>query len=57
MEAVDSLARFDDELQKKLQALEPNRRKRVLSKLITAALGSIPWIGGFLAAAQAYKEE
>ena len=57
MEAVDSLARFDDELQKKLQALEPSRRKRVLSKLITAALGSIPWIGGFLAAAQAYKEE
>ena len=54
---VDSLARFDDELQQKLQALEPTRRKRVLSKLITAALGSIPWIGGFLVAAQAYKEE
>jgi hypothetical protein len=56
MEA-DSLARLDNDLQQKLRALEPSRRKRVLSKLVTAALGSIPWIGGFLVAAQAYKEE
>ena len=47
----------DDQLQQKLQSLEPSRRKRVFRKLMAAALGSIPWIGGFLTAAQSYKEE
>ena len=38
-------------------SLEPTERQRIIRKIIMAALGSIPWLGGFLTAAQAYKEE
>ena len=41
----------------RLQVLEPTRRQRVLRKLVAAALGSIPWGGGFMAAAMAFREE
>ena len=35
----------------------PSRRRRVIEKFVLAALGSIPWVGGFLSAAAAYKAE
>lgn len=34
---------------------EPSRRQRILEALALAALGSIPWVGGVLAAAAAFK--
>lgn len=50
-------ATTEDEIQKALTALEPTKRQRVFRKLIMAALGSVPWVGGVLTAAQAYREE
>jgi len=47
----------ENELMRQLEALEPTRRQRIARKLLSAALGAIPWLGGFLAARIAYKEE
>lgn len=35
----------------------PSRKRRVLEKFFLAALGSIPWVGGFLSAAASLKTE
>jgi hypothetical protein len=40
-----------------LEKAEPSRRKRIVEKFVLAALGSIPWVGGFLSAAASYKTE
>lgn len=37
--------------------LAPSARKRVFSKFLLAALGSIPWVGGFLSAIASLKTE
>lgn len=47
----------ETEIMGHLSAIEPTIRQRVLRKLISAALGSIPWVGGFMAAAVAFREE
>ena len=44
-------------LRSELSKSEPSRRKRIIEKFILAALGSIPWIGGFLSAAAEFKAE
>jgi hypothetical protein len=46
-----------ERLRAELAKTEPTRRRRITEKFILAALGSIPWIGGFLSAAAAYKVE
>ncbi|PYI94917.1 MAG: hypothetical protein DME98_18330 [Verrucomicrobia bacterium] len=46
-------AEFSQELSK----LEPSRQQRILRKLALAALGSIPWVGGFMAAIASIKED
>ena len=35
----------------------PSRRRRIIEKFVLAALGSIPWVGGFISAAVSYKTE
>lgn len=35
----------------------PSERRRLFEAVILAALGSVPWVGGFLAAAAAYKNQ
>lgn len=35
----------------------PNTRRRVIEKFVLAALGSIPWVGGFISAAVSLKTE
>ncbi|MFY9987941.1 MAG: hypothetical protein WAK31_24500, partial [Chthoniobacterales bacterium] len=35
----------------------PTNRRRIIEKVILAALGSIPWIGGFVSAAASFKTE
>jgi hypothetical protein len=40
-----------------LAAVAPTDRRRIIEKFILAALGSIPWVGGFLSAAVNYKTE
>jgi hypothetical protein len=44
-------------LRAELAKSEPSRKRRVIEKFILAALGSIPWVGGFLSAAASYKAE
>lgn len=46
-----------ENLRAELAKSEPSRRKRIVEKMILAALGSIPWVGGFLSAAANYKTE
>lgn len=46
-----------EQLRKELEKSEPSRRRRIIEKFILAALGSIPWVGGFLSAAASYKAE
>lgn len=38
-----------------LASAEPSRKQRILEAIALAALGSIPWVGGFLAAAASFK--
>jgi hypothetical protein len=57
MDSANDIAPVEEKLREQLESLEPTQRQRVIRKLIMAALGSIPWVGGFLAAAQAYAEE
>jgi hypothetical protein len=46
-----------ERLRSELTKAEPSNRRRIVEKFILAALGSIPWVGGFLAAAAEYKAE
>jgi hypothetical protein len=49
----NSIAEIRDELEK----LNPDIKKRALEKFALAALGSIPWVGGFISAAVNLKTE
>lgn len=40
-----------------LSKAAPTDRRRIIEKFILAALGSIPWVGGFISAAVSYKTE
>jgi hypothetical protein len=44
-----------EKLRSELAKSAPTRRRRIIEKFVLAALGSIPWIGGFLNAAADYK--
>ena len=46
-----------ERLQAELEKAIPSDRRRILEKFLLAALGSIPWVGGFLSAAASYKTE
>lgn len=46
-----------ERLRAELAKSEPSRRRRIIEKFVLAALGSIPWIGGFLSAAMDYHGE
>lgn len=45
------------QLRNELAKAEPTRKRRIVEKFVLAALGSIPWVGGFLSAAANYKTE
>ena len=51
--ADDQIAEIRGELEK----LNPDLKKRALEKFALAALGSIPWVGGFISAAVNLKTE
>jgi hypothetical protein len=40
-----------------LSKAAPSNRRRLIEKFVLAALGSIPWVGGFISAAANYKTE
>jgi len=46
-----------DKIKDELASLSPTSKKRVLEKFALAALGSIPWVGGFISAAASMKTE
>jgi hypothetical protein len=46
-----------ERLRAELAKSEPTRKRRIVEKFVLAALGSIPWVGGFLSAAADYKAE
>jgi hypothetical protein len=46
-----------DSLHAEIEKAEPSRRNRILEKFFLAALSSIPWVGGVLSAAEAYRAE
>lgn len=45
------------EFSDKLAKLEPSRREKVLRAILLAALGTIPWVGGFMSALAAVRNE
>ena len=53
----DDEAALVKRLRAELAKSEPSRQKRIAEKFVLAALGSIPWVGGFLSAAADYKAE
>lgn len=46
-----------DTLKTELAKAESSKWRRIMEKFVLAALGSIPWVGGFLSAAASYKAE
>lgn len=46
-----------DTLRAEIERAEPSGRSRILEKFLLAALSSIPWVGGVLSAAEAYRTE
>lgn len=46
-----------ERLRSELEKNKPSRKRRAIEKFFLAALGSIPWVGGFLSAAAAFKVE
>ena len=40
-----------EEIKKELESSAPSKKKRIFEKFALAALGSIPWVGGFISAA------
>ena len=46
-----------NKLRNELAKAEPTKKGRIAEKFVLAALGSIPWVGGFLSAAANYKTE
>jgi hypothetical protein len=46
-----------ESIKAEIESASPSRRRRILEAIALAALGSIPWIGGVISAAAAYKAE
>jgi hypothetical protein len=46
-----------ENLRAEIDKAEPSRRSRILEKFVLAALSSIPWVGGVLSAAEAFRAE
>lgn len=45
----------EDKIAGELTKTYESKRKRVFSKLIGAALGSVPWVGGYLSALHNFR--
>jgi len=44
-----------ESIKAEIESASPSRKRRILDAIALAALGSIPWIGGVISAAAAYK--
>ncbi len=52
---IDTLV--EDKIKQELETSFESRRKRIYSKIFSAALGSVPWVGGFLSAMADFKSD
>jgi len=52
---IDTL--IEDKIKQELVNSFESKRKRIFSKIFSAALGSIPWVGGFLSAMVNFKSD
>lgn len=52
---IDTLV--EDKIKEELNKSFESKRKRIFSKLMGAALGSVPWVGGFLSAMADFKSD
>ena len=50
-------ASAEDQIRNALSLAKESRAWRIFKKLLMAAMGSIPWVGGFIAAAASIREE
>lgn len=48
---------IDEKIKEELTSSFQSKRKRIFSKIFGAALGSIPWVGGFLSAMADFKSD
>ena len=48
---------LEDKIKEELNNSLKSKRQRIFSKLMSAALGSIPWVGGFLSAMADFKSD
>lgn len=48
---------LEEKFKKELESSFNSKRQRILSKIFSAALGSVPWVGGFLSAMADFKSE
>ena len=48
---------LEDKIKDELLSLFESKRKRIFSKIMSAALGSVPWVGGFLSAMNDFKSD
>jgi hypothetical protein len=46
-----------ESIKAEIEAAEPSRRRRISEAIALAALGGIPWVGGVISAAAAFKAE
>jgi hypothetical protein len=44
-----------ESIKAEIEAAEPSRRRRISEAIALAALGGIPWVGGVISAAAAFK--
>jgi len=56
-EYVVALVPIDDSIRQQITKTFQSKRSRIFYKLAMAALGSIPWVGGFLSAMLSVKDE
>lgn len=48
---------LEDKIKEDLLRIVESKRERIYSKLMGAALGSVPWVGGFLSASKEFLDE
>lgn len=48
---------IEEKIRKELESSFESKRKRIFSKIFSAALGSVPWVGGFLSAMADFKSD
>lgn len=48
---------LDQKIREEISKTFQSKKRRIFSKFAMAALGSVPWVGGFLSAMMSYKDE